>query len=331
VVLIAAACSSGGDTAASETTVDSAVTGEDGTSTSTADATTPGAGPTTTVTTATAANDTTVTDTTTAPIQQLDTFDSAAIAAAAFDFLAGTSPRFAVTVSISTDGPGEPWEPAGDTQGPPVPVGSDFWVRFEVENQSSNATMTDLTLTMPGIGEVCSDFSGLEPLETFECVVGPIEAESGSQEIEFDIEAEGFRQGESDESILDPPLATDHTFDGKAHAFTMLFAVELTALNGALVEGSATEPSVVVEPAALGLAKPVLVDCSDRFPNGLSEKDGSPQEGEPRLFAYAITVFNADGSVADQCSEVPVFESAFKDRVEDGDPEAHSSIHYVGE
>jgi hypothetical protein len=184
---------------------------------------------------------------------------------------------------------------------------------------------------MPGIGEVCTDFSGLEPLGTFECVVGPIEAEAGSQEIEFDIEAEGFRQGESDQSIIDPPLETEHTFDGKAHAFTLLFAVDPTSLSGALVEGSATEPSIVVEPAALGLGKPVLVDCSDSFPSGVSEKNGSPQEGEPRLFAYAITVFNADGSAAEQCSEVPIFESAFKDRVEDGDPEAHSSIHYVGE
>lgn len=336
-----AACSSGGDATTTETTGEAVETtaapGEAGTSTSTTVAQAGGSSATTTTApTGTTQTETTVTDTTgadatTTTAQELDTFDSAAIAAAAFDFLAGTSPRLAVTVSISTEGPAGPWESAGEAPGPTIPVGSDFWVRFEVENQSSNATMTDLTLTVPPIGEVCTDFSGLEPLGTFECVVDPIEAEAGAQEIDFDVEAQGFRQGESDESIIDPPLDTEHTFDGNAHAFTLLFAVDLTGLSGALVEGSAAEPSIIVEPSELGLAKPVLVDCFDRFPDGFSEANASPQEGEPRLFAYAITVFDADGSVADECSEVPIFESAFKDRVEDGDPAAHSSIHYAGE
>jgi hypothetical protein len=267
-----------------------------------------------------AATETTITDTTAA-----DAFVPAAIAAGAFTFLAGTSPRFAVLVSVSTDGPAGPWQAAGDAPGPSLLIESNFWVRFEVQNRSSNATMTELDLSVPGVGDVCPDFSGLGPLGTLECVVGPFTAKAGEREIEFDADAKGFRQGESDESIIDPPLTESHGFDGAPHSFTLLFALDLASLNGALLEGAVTEPSITIEPAGLGFANPVAVDCSDRFPGGFSETGGSPQSGEPPLFAYVITVFNPDGSVAETCSEIPAFESTFK-LADDSD----ISIHYVG-
>jgi hypothetical protein len=271
------------------------------------------------VTTTDAATTTATTETTAA-----DTFASANVAAAAFNFLAGTSPRFAVLVSIATD-PGGPWEPAGDAPGPTLPTGSNFWVQFVVENRSSNATMTELDLSVPGVGDVCPDFAGLGPLGTLQCVVGPFTAEAGEQEIEFDADAKGFRQGESDESIIDPPLDEAHTFEGALHSFTLLFAVELASLTGALLEGAVAEPAITIEPPGLGFGKPVAVDCSDRFPGGFSETGGSPQPGEPPLFAYVITVFDPDGSVADTCSEIPEFESTFK-LADDSD----ISIRYVG-
>jgi hypothetical protein len=318
LALLSAACSrsDGTDTPVGDSTTSATATTEPAATT---------AGTTTAATveaaTATTAADTAVTDTTAA-----DAFVPAAIAAGAFSFLAGTSPRFAVLVSVSTDGPDGPWQPAGDAPGPTLPSGSEFWVQFVVENRSSNATMTELDLSVPGVGDVCPDFAGLGPLDTLECVAGPFAAEAGDQEIEFDADAKGFRQGESDESIIDPPLTDSHAFDGARYSFTLLFAVDLASLNGAILEGAVAEPAITIEPPGLGFANPVAVDCTDRFPGGFSETGGSPQPGEPPLFAYVITVFDPDGSVADTCSEIPEFESTFK-LADDSD----ISIHYVGE
>lgn len=322
LVLVSAACS-GSD--ATDSTVDptttQAVTTESAATTApTITAATDTTAPTTTPTDTTA-TDTTITDTTAA-----DAFVPAAIAAGAFTFLAGTSPRFAVFVSLSADGPDGPWEPAGEEPGPAIPPGSEFWARFEVQNRSSNATMTELDLSVPGVGDVCPDFSGLGPLDTLECVVGPFVAEAGDEEIDFDVDAEGVRQGESDESIIDPPLNKAHTFDGAPYAFTLLFALDLASLDGALLEDAVTEPSITIEPAGLGFANPVAVDCSDRFRGGFSETGGSPQPGEPALFAYVITVFNPDGSVAETCSEVPEFAATFR-----LDDDTDFVINYVGE
>ena len=245
------------------------------------------------------------------------------IAAAAFNFLAGTSPRVLMIASISAAGPDGPWQAAGDPPGPTLVTGSEFFVRYEVANTSSNATMTGLDMSVPGVGPVCTDFDGLEPLGTFDCVVGPFVAEAGSREIEIDIDADGSRQGESDSSIIDPPLRIEHSFDGVAHAFTMLFAVDLAALDGVLVDGSASEAAVEIR--GLGLAGPVTIDCSDEFPEGFSETGGSPQAGEPRVFAYAITNYNTDGSVAGTCAQIPVFRATFR-----LDDDSDVSINYEG-
>ncbi len=322
LALLSAACSSSDGTDTSGVDSTSLAPGSTESVTASASTTTARANTTAPITTAadTTATETTVTDTT-----DPDAFVPAAIAAGAFSFLAGTSPRFAVLVSIATD-PGGPWEPAGDAPGPTLPVGSSFWVQFVVENRSSNATMTELDLSVPGFGDVCPDFAVLRPLDTLECFAGPFVAEAGDREIEFDADAKGFRQGESDESIIDPPLAKAHTFDGAAHSFTLLFAVDLAFLSGALLEGAVAEPAITIEPPGLGFAKPVAVDCTDRFPGGFSETGGSPQPGEPPLFAYVITVFAPDGSVADTCSEIPEVESTFK-LADDSD----ISIRYVGE
>ncbi len=326
LALVSAACSSSDATeSATDPTTTAVTTTESAATTAPTISAATTTAPTTitaeTTATETAATETTITDTTAA-----DAFVPAAIAAGAFTFLAGTSPRFAVLVSVSTDGPAGPWQAAGDAPGPSLLIESNFWVRFEVQNRSSNATMTELDLSVPGVGNVCPDFSGLGPLGALECVVGPFAAEAGEQEIEFDADAKGFRQGESDESIIDPPLTESHAFDGAPHSFTLLFALDLASLNGALLEGAVTEPSITIEPAGLGFANPVAVDCSDRFPGGFSETGGSPQPGEPPLFAYVITVFDPDGSVAETCSEIPEFESTFK-LADDSD----ISIHYAGE
>ena len=326
LALVSAACSGSN---ATDSTVDltttQAVTTESAAATAptisaVTNTTLPRTTPTETTATETTATETTVTDTTAA-----DAFVPAAIAAGAFSFLAGTSPRFAVLVSVSTDGPDGPWQPAGDAPGPSLPLGSDFWVRFEVQNRSSNATMTELDLSVPGVGDVCPDFSGLGPLGTLECVAGPFAAAAGEEEVEFDVDAKGFRQGESDVSIIEPPLSESHAFDGARHSFTLLFALDLASLNGALLEGAVMEPAITIEPAGLGFAGPVAVDCSDLFPGGFSETGGSPQSGEPALFAYVITVFDPDGTVAETCSEIPEFAATFK-LADDSD----TSIHYFG-
>ncbi|MEA2058623.1 MAG: hypothetical protein U9O63_07880, partial [Actinomycetota bacterium] len=144
--------------------------------------------------------------------------------------------------------------------------------------------------------------------------------------IDFDVDAEGVRQGESDESIIDPPLNNAHAFARAPHSFTLLFALDLASLNGALLAGAVMEPAITVEPAGLGFAGPIAVDCSDRFPGGFSETGGSPQPGEPPLFAYVITVFNTDGSVAETCSRIPEFASTFR-----LDDDTDFVINYVGE
>ena len=321
--LLSAACS-GTDTAETATSAAGVAPTVETTVSTTAPTASDAASPTVAGTVTRSAPTTTATTATTTDATVADTFASANVAAAAFNFLAGTSPRFAVLVSIATD-PGGPWEPAGDAPGPTLPAGSNFWVQFVVENRSSNATMTELDLSVPGVGDVCPDFVGLGPLGTLECVAGPFVAEAGDREIEFDADAKGFRQGESDESIIDPPLAKAQPFDGAAHSFTLLFAVDLAFLSGALLEGAVAEPAITIEPPELGFAKPVAVDCTDRFPGGFSETGGSPQPGEPPLFAYVITVFDPDGSVADTCSEIPEFESTFK-LAEDSD----MAIQYAG-
>lgn len=329
-VLLAASCG-GGDTAADTSGAPTTTAGETTTS-QVAPATTSAA----TTTAATATTTTTIATTTTTAATATTTTSSATtttaptvlttIAAGAFDFAAGTSPRFAVQVTISGDGAGGPFVDASQEPGPTLAAGDDFWVQFTVTNTTTSATMTDLSIVIDefGLDNLCPLGGELGPQGTLECVTPSLTALAGPQTVAFTVAASGFRQGETFEDVIDPPLRPELSYANVPYSFEFVF--ELSELEGARIEGNSNQTEVAVALPEISLGAPLTVDCSDAFGSGFSDDDGSPQQGEPRVVAFVITTFDDSGSVVANCGFIPTVDLDFL-----GVTENPTAFFYVGE
>ncbi len=289
--------------------------------TTTTDAATTSQATTTTAPATTAAQNTTTTAGATTTVVEILT----TIAAGAFDFAAGTSPRFSLEVGISTEGPDGPFTAAGVAPGPTLAVGDAYWLEFVVNNDTTSATVTDVAVEVEAQGSATTCPSEpVPPGEATTCVTEGLRAEEGAQELTFTIDVSGFRQGENFEDVIDPPLPPQLPHGGVPTSFELV--LELSEADGIRLSGSTNQTAIVVDLPEISLSQPVAVDCSDTFASGFSDGSGSPQPGEPRMVAFVITQFDAGGAVTNNCSKIPIVELDFL-----GNADNPTQIFYVGE
>lgn len=322
LALVATACGTSAETAASTTADTDVVDSGDDTTTTTAEGpTTTGGGAsaddTTTTTTTTEADDTATTEaeTTTTATTEAETTTTVAtlppsIAEAAFAFAAGTDPRIRIKVFVGESSTG-PWNPAGAIDPTPTVDGSKYWVRFTVANRDSlgNVTAVAISGSPPDPGpigtDVCPLTAELEPSESTECILGGtdgFDVDPAGAEHFFVTTGLGFRQGVAPEVYFNPPIPESVGYDNAPHRFILVFD---SPPLGVRIDGIAHDPDVPIDLPVLSLSSSVRVDCTDGFPGGVSAVGGSPTAGEPKLVAYVIGNFNADGSDAGSCSEIP--------------------------
>ncbi len=244
----------------------------------------------------------------------------AALTAGTFSFSPGPPPGMGFEVELSTQGSSAGWLPAGPND-PAIEVttGSQYWVRLSVTNFDLGA-ITTMEVDIEGLGQNLCPISGsVRTGETFRCSLGPFVAESGDKELPIRLNrVSGLRQGSSTDRRLDPPLTAPPPFR-TGHRFAIAFYLD----SGATIHGTTDDPQQALGAA---LPSPVPVDCSDHFPGGYSSTGYAPAAGDPAVVAFAIVVYDENGSVDERCSLIPTHSVNFT-VVEGTD---NRSVNYLG-
>ena len=225
--------------------------------------------------------------------------------ASTFDPVSGTDPVFGFAVAITTeaDVAGDPgsagWTSAGGDAADVQLSGTEFWVRYEVENLDAAGTITALGISADALkSNMCAGIVPIGPTTTKACVEGPFSLTPGPQTIELTIDAQGVRQAFGSKLII-PPIAPPGYLDAP---ISYLFLFDVTpaggAEAGALIQGGASSSTVVVSGA---IDARVELDCS------------RPGAGSGLgVVAYSIAFYDEGGNELDGgCFEVPIIERTF--------------------
>ena len=247
------------------------------------------------------------------------------IAQTVFAFAGGQSQIF-VTVEVA-DSPNGPWLPAGIfLDFPPALSGPNYWVKFTIENQDELGQVVDVEISGESGFDLGTDVCALDfPIPiggSDSCVVGDADGFpvlSGTTTNNYLVTAKSQHQGFAPDRWFQPEVPATLEFDGARHSFVFLFDIG-SSEEGVRIDGKADGSAVSIS----GLSGPVQVDCSDRFPNGLSDTGGSPRSGEPSLVAFVIENFSSSGESQGGCAEIP---TEILDMDVDGDTFAYA---YVG-
>lgn len=301
-LLLVAACAGGGDS----TTTSSAATSTTSTSIAVSSTTTTGG-----ATTTSAASDTTDPETpvTLPPV----------VARAVFAFTGGTTAAIRVTVEIA-ESPDGPWLLAGfDADPTPVLTGSNYWVRFTIENLDSLGSVVDVDISGFDNSDIGEDVCTLEepiPVGGSAVCILPdgFSVEAGGAQNDFDSTGVGQRQGTEEGRYFQPPIQTPLGFDDAMHSFLFVFDTE----EGVRIEGTSDGDEIMVDVDGFELAGPLRVDCSDLYPDGTSTTGGSPSGEEPALAAFVIDNFGSDGERRPGCADIPTVSLPFDSIGSDG-------------
>lgn len=229
----------------------------------------------------------------------------------AFAFQSGVDPIFQIKSAVGPTATGR-FDPAGRGENPLV-SGREFFIQFTVTNFDEFGTITSFDLAGdpldPGpLGaNLCPQVAPLAPQATTTCVIGPFPAVQGGDEFGFVASGVGFRQG-TGAGIFDPPLPQSLPYENRLHSFMFVFGTP----NGVRIGTSADRVAIDLA-TGVTLSKPLHVDCSDRFPNGISEVGASPDANEPKVLAFVISKFTPAGARDGGCSHFPKIDGlAFK-------------------
>lgn len=237
------------------------------------------------------------------------------LAAVAFAFASGTTPRIDVAVAVG-ESPAGPWLPAGFNDPTPAITGPKYWVQFTITNLDSLGTVTTVNISgeVPDGGPLGNDICDLdEPLGVSEqttCIVGGadgFDTDPAGAEHFFTAVGEGFRQGTADEVYFDPPIPDRLAYNGAPFGFVLV----LGTAEGLRIDGEAHSPEIGIDLDGVDLSLSVRVDCSDAFPSGVSAGGGSPTASEPQMIAFVMAEFDSDGSPVGSCSQIPQVDLTF--------------------